>query len=261
LRATETTSAMTISPVRAAANHLFMTALHHGPRGVRYAGGVSPEPVSIALPSGGSVSGLWLAPGRSGACVVLAHGAGVGMAHKSMVAIAEGLAERGIASLRYNFPYMERQSRRVDAPPIAHAAVRAAAVAAKALAGGAPLFAGGRSFGARMTSQAQAKATLDGVRGLVFFAFPLHPANQGSEERAVHLREVDLPMLFLQGTRDALAEAERLARVVGQLGPRAELAWLEDADHSFHVRAGSGRSDAAVMAEALDRAADWMLSH
>lgn len=178
-----------------------------------------------------------------------------------MAAIAAGLAERGVASLRYNFPYMELRSRRVDAPPIAHAAVRAAAMIAKGLAGGAPLFAGGRSFGGRMTSQAQAKAPLDGVSGLIFFAFPLHPAGQPGEERAVHLSGIALPMLFLQGTRDALAEAERLARVVGQLGSRAELAWLEDADHSFHVRAAGGRSDAAVMAEALDRAADWMRSH
>jgi predicted alpha/beta-hydrolase family hydrolase len=183
------------------------------------------------------------------------------MAHKSMAAIAEGLAERGIASLRYNFPYMERQSRRVDPPPIAHAAVRAAVVAARVLAGDVPLFAGGRSFGGRMTSQAQAKAPLAGVRGLVFFAFPLHPAGKPGEERAAHLVEVALPMLFLQGTRDALAEPERLARTVAALGPSAEVAWLEEADHSFHVRAASGRTNAGAMAQALDRAAQWMRRH
>lgn len=215
----------------------------------------------VEIPGAESVSGLWLAPARPAACLVLAHGAGVGMAHASMATIAEGLAERGIASLRYNFPFMERGSRRVDPPPIAHAAVRAAVSAAAELAGDAPLFAGGRSFGGRMTSQAQAKAPLEAVRGLIFFAFPLHPAGQPGEERAAHLAQVALPMLFLQGTRDALAEMARMTKVVAGLGARAELAVLEDADHSFNVRAASGRTNAEVMAEALDRAAVWMGGH
>lgn len=226
-----------------------------------YAELVSAEPVTIGMQSGDATSGLWLAPSAPTACLVLAHGAGAGMAHPSMAAIAEGLAERGVASLRFNFPFMERKSRRVDPPPIAQAAVRAAAAAARAMAGDAPLFAGGKSFGGRMTSQAQAKAPLEGVRGLVFFAFPLHPAGSPGEERATHLADVDLPMLFVQGTRDALAERERLARVVAALEGRASLVWEEAADHSFHVPASSGRKDAEVMADILARAAAWIAAH
>jgi hypothetical protein len=155
---------------------------------------------------------------------------------------------------------MERGGKRVDPPPVAHAAVRQAVAAAR-LRGPAPLFAGGRSFGARMTSQAQALAPLDGVRGLIFFAFPLHPAGKPSEERAAHLASVAIPMLFLQGSKDALAELDLLQHTVAGLGDRAALDLIPEADHSFHVPAKSGRKDAEVLADTLDVAAAWMASH
>ena len=215
--------------------------------------------VTIDLGSGGSVSGLWLRPAKPRACLVLAHGAGAGMAHRSMTAIAEGLAGRGVATLRYQFPYMEKGSRRPDQPAIAHAAVRAACRRAATLAGEMSLFAGGKSFGGRMTSQAQAREPLTGVRGLVFFGFPLHPAGKPSVERADHLAEVGVPMLFLQGTRDALAELELLQPVVARLGKRAKLVLASDADHSFHVPAKTGRKDPEVLADLLREAADWMI--
>jgi predicted alpha/beta-hydrolase family hydrolase len=215
--------------------------------------------VTIDLEAGGSVSGLWLRPGRAEACLVLAHGAGAGMAHRSLAAIAEGLAERGVATLRYQFPYMEKGSKRPDSPAIAHAAVRAACRRAAALAKALPLFAGGKSFGGRMTSQAQALQPLAGVRGLVFFGFPLHPAGKPSVDRADHLAKVALPMLFLQGTRDALAELKLLEPAVAKLGKRAKLVLAPDADHSFHVPARSGRNDKDVLASLLDAAARWMM--
>jgi uncharacterized protein len=214
---------------------------------------------SLTLETGtGSVSGLWLEPPMAKACLVLAHGAGAGMTHKSMTAIAEGLAERAIATLRFQFPYMERGTRRPDPPAVAQAAVRAACAEAVRRAGDVPLFAGGRSFGGRMTSQAQAKAALPEVRGLVFFAFPLHPAGKPSVERADHLGDVTLPMLFLQGTRDALAELDLLQGVVSGLGRRAKLVLAPEADHSFHVPASSGRKDADVLATLLDQVSTWM---
>ncbi|HRP11592.1 MAG TPA: hypothetical protein PLK37_11195 [Terricaulis sp.] len=203
-------------------------------------------------------SALWLAPPDAKAAYVFAHGAGAGMAHKSMAAIAEGLAARGIATLRYNFLYMERGSKRPDAPPLAHAAVRAAVAQAHALAADLPLFAGGRSFGGRMTSQAQALEPLAHVRGLIFFAFPLHPAGKPGDERAAHLRDVRTPMLFLQGDHDALAELDLLQPVVASLGERATLKLLAHADHSFHAPAKSGRKDGDVLTEALDAAAAWI---
>lgn len=205
-------------------------------------------------------SGIWSAPAEPKACLVLAHGAGVGMTHKSMEAVAQGLVARGIAVLRYNFPYMERGSKRVDPPAVAHKAVRDAVAAARKLSATLPLFAGGRSFGGRMTSQAQAGAPLEGVRGLVFFAFPLHPAGAPSEERAAHLKDVRIPMLFLQGTRDALAELTLLKRTVKSLGTRATLVLAQDADHSFHVPAKTGRKDSAILDEILDAVASWMCS-
>jgi hypothetical protein len=182
------------------------------------------------------------------------------MTHPAMDAVAVGLAARGIAVLRYNFPYMERGSKRVDAPAIAHKAVRAAVAVGRARSASLPLFAGGRSFGARMTSQAQAKAPLEGVRGLVFFAFPLHPAGAPSDERAAHLKDVRVPMLFLQGTRDALADLALLRPMLKSLGRRAKLVLAQDADHSFHVPAKTGRKDSEILAELLDSAAAWMLS-
>jgi uncharacterized protein len=214
--------------------------------------------LTILIDESESVSGLWLAPAAARACLVLAQGAGAGMAHRSMAALADGLAERGIATLRYQFPYMQRGLRRPDPPPVAHAAVRAAVAAAARQAGALPLFAGGRSFGGRMTSQAQAAAPLAGLRGLVFFAFPLHPAGKPSDARAAHLGEVALPMLFLQGTRDELAQLDLLRPAVERLGQRATLKLAQDADHAFHVPARTGRRDSDVLAEMLDAAAEWM---
>ena len=205
-----------------------------------------------------TVSILWEAPPDALACLVLAHGAGAGMSHRAMAATAHGLAERRIATLRYQFPYMEKGGKRVDPPPVAHAAVRAAVAEARALAGSLPLFAGGRSFGGRMTSQAQALAPLADVRGLVFFAFPLHTAGKPSTERAEHLAAITIPMLFLQGSKDTLAELDLLRPVVARLGERARLHIAEAADHSFHAPAKSGRRDPEVLAEILDVAAAWM---
>jgi predicted alpha/beta-hydrolase family hydrolase len=219
---------------------------------------MTPTQITIPLDGDTSVSGLWLAPPEVKAVYVFAHGAGAGMAHKAMTAAANGLAERGIATLRYNFLYMERGSKRPDPPPLAHAAVRAAVAKAKELASDTPLFAGGRSFGGRMTSQAQALDALPSVRGLIFFAFPLHPAGKPGDERATHLNDVKIPMLFLQGDNDALAELDLLRRVIERLGQRATLQLLAHADHSFHAPAKSGRKDAEVLAEALDAAAAWM---
>ena len=214
--------------------------------------------VVIPIEGQAAVSGLWQAPPDPRAVLVLAHGAGAGMRHRSMAAIAHGLAGRGVATLRYQFPYMEKGGKRVDPPPVAHAAVRAAVAEATRLAGAAPLFAGGRSFGGRMTSQAQAQAPLPGVRGLVFFAFPLHPAGKPSTERAGHLADVKVPMLFLQGTKDLLAQLDLLRQTVAGLGARASLRLFEEADHSFHAPAKTGRNDAEILAQLLDAAADWM---
>ncbi|MBI3677462.1 MAG: dienelactone hydrolase family protein [Proteobacteria bacterium] len=215
---------------------------------------------SVTIPVGeAKTSGLFLAPKNARACLVLAHGAGAGMTHKAMSAIADGLAKRDIATLRFNFLYMERGSRRPDVPALAHATVRAAVAEAARLAPKLPLFAGGKSFGGRMTSQAQALAPLTNVRGLVFFGFPLHPAGKPGTERAKHLADVAVPMLFLQGSRDALAELALVKTVVGDLGKRAKLAVFEDADHSFHIPAKSGRKDGEVMDEMLDIAGEWML--
>jgi len=219
------------------------------------------EGVTIAIEGSGSVSGLWQTPAAPRACLVLAHGAGAGMTHRSMIAIADGLAERGVATLRYQFPYMERGSKRVDAPLAAHATVRAAVAEGRRRAGALPLFAGGKSFGGRMTSQAQGLAPLEGVRGLVFFGFPLHPAGKPSATRADHLSAVNVPMLFLQGTKDLLAERDLLERTLARLGDHATLDLAEDADHSFHIPAKTGRKDPEVLGEILDRAAGWITTH
>lgn len=182
------------------------------------------------------------------------------MAHPFLAAVAKGLAERGIATLRYNFPYMEKGTRRPDTPKVAHAAVRMAVEDAARRLPGVPLFAGGKSFGGRMTSQAQAIEPLPAVNGLVFLGFPLHQAGKPAIERAAHLAEVKVPMLFLQGTRDELADLGLLGPVVQQLGARATLETFEDADHSFHVPARTGRKDAEVMADVLDALARWISS-
>ena len=216
------------------------------------------EPQSIVIPVGGErVSGLLLRPPESRALYIFAHGAGAGVAHRSMASAAEGLAGRGIATLRYQFLYMEKGARRPDPPRLAHAAVRAAADEAARLAPDLPLYAGGRSFGGRMTSQAQAVSPLPGVRGLAFLAFPLHPAGKPGTERAEHLADVRIPMLFVSGTRDALAETDLLKSVVAGLGGRATLHLVDRADHSFKVAASSGRTAAAAEAEALDALAAW----
>jgi uncharacterized protein len=192
------------------------------------------------------------------ACCVLAHGAGAGMTHRFMVAVADGLAGRAIATLRFQFPYMEVRSKRPDRPTLAHATVRAAVATGAKLAPGLPLFAGGKSFGARMTSQAQAETPLPSVRGLIFLGFPLHPANKPSDERGRHLADVGIPMLFVQGTRDALADTRLLVPTVDALGAGATLQLLDHADHSFHVPVRSGQTDAQVLDQALDDAAAWM---
>ncbi|KRP87336.1 putative alpha/beta-hydrolase family hydrolase [Bradyrhizobium sp. USDA 4503] len=219
------------------------------------------QPLTITVSDDSTVSALLLRPAQARSAYVFAHGAGAGMTHPSMVAIAEGLAERGIATLRYQFPYMEKGSKRPDPPAVAQATVRAAVAEAARHCGELPLFAGGKSFGGRMTSQAQAKAPLAGVRGLLFLGFPLHPAGKPSSERARHLAEVKVPMLFLQGTRDALAELDLLEPVVKGLGHRATLHPVQEADHSFHVLKRSGRNDREVMADVLDAFAGWVAKH
>jgi hypothetical protein len=221
---------------------------------------MSTKPVSIRV-NDASVSGLWQKPRVAKAALVLAHGAGAGMAHPWMSAAADGLGERGIATLRFNFPYMERGSKRRDGPALAQAAVLAATAEAARLGPGLPLFAGGKSYGGRMTSRAQSTEPLPGVRGLVFFGFPLHPAGAPGSERAKPLDEVKVPMLFLQGTNDALADLKLLRKVVAGLGPHATLTLSEHADHNFHVPAKSGGNDMAVMAAVLDAARDWMIAH
>jgi predicted alpha/beta-hydrolase family hydrolase len=217
------------------------------------------EPVIVNV-GAGQVSGLLLRPSRAKALYLFAHGAGAGMTHRAMESNAQGLAERGIATLRYQFPYMEKGSRQPDPPKIAHAAVRAAAEKARELAPDLPLFAGGRSFGGRMTSQTQTEAPLAGARGLAFLGFPLHPAGKPGIERAEHLSLVQVPMLFVSGSRDALAELDLLNSVVRSLGEQATLHLVMDADHSFKVAAKSGRTPSDAEADALDAMADWMLA-
>jgi uncharacterized protein len=213
--------------------------------------------ITINIDPAHAVSGLLLVPRDAVACFVLAHGAGAGMTHPFLRAVADGLCERRVATLRYQFPYMQAGSKRPDRPQLAHATVRAAVAAASHLAPRVPLIAGGKSFGGRMTSQAQAETALPGVVGLAFLGFPLHPAGKPSEDRAEHLARVHVPMLFLQGTRDTLAEQSLLARVLGRLA-NATSYMVDNADHSFHVPARSGRRDPDVLAEVLDVLAGWI---
>jgi predicted alpha/beta-hydrolase family hydrolase len=219
---------------------------------------VSAQKLDIEIGSANSVSALLIHPPQARACFVFAHGAGAGMNHPFMETFAAGLGERGVATLRYQFPYMEKGSRRPDPPAIAQAAVRAAVAEARRHCGKLPLIAGGKSFGGRMTSQAQANAPLEDVDGLAFVGFPLHPAGKPSSDRAKHLADVLIPMLFLQGSRDSLAELKLLEPVVKSLGPSASLHVVEAADHSFHVPARSGRNDREVMNEILDAFAAWI---
>ena len=216
-----------------------------------------PQPIRIEW-EGGRVSGLLQGTDGARACLVLAHGAGAGMTHPFMAAVARGLAERGLATLRYQFPYMERRAKRPDSPKVAQATVRAAVLEAARLAPGLPLFAGGKSFGGRMTSQAQSESSLPGVRGLAFLGFPLHAPGRPSSDRGEHLFEVQIPMLFLQGSRDDFADLKLLAPLVARLGVGATLTVIPDADHSFHVPARSGRSDADVLADIPGVLAGWM---
>ena len=204
-----------------------------------------------------SVSGLLLRPPDAKALYLFAHGAGAAMTHKAMESNAQGLAQRGIATLRYQFLYMEKGSKRPDPPRLAHAVVRAAAAKAAEVAPDLPLFAGGRSLGGRMTSQAQAEEPLPGVRGLAFLGFPLHPAGNPGIDRAEHLSRIRVPMLFISGDRDALAALDLLKPVVSGLGDLGALHLIKHADHSFKVAAKSGRTAAEAEAEALDALAGW----
>ena len=216
------------------------------------------DPLTIAVEGGIPVSALLNLPSAARACYILAHGAGAGMQHPFMSAAASELAALGIATLRFQFPYMQRRSRRPDPPALCHATVRAATLEAARRAPGLPLFAGGRSFGGRMSSQAQAIEPLPGVRGLAFLGFPLHPAGRPADSRADHLSRVQIPMLFLQGTRDALAERSLLEALVARLGERASLVWAQDADHSFHAPARTGRDAAQVRGALLQALSEWM---
>lgn len=206
----------------------------------------------------GTVSAILRQPDRARACYVLAHGAGADMRHSFMERVAEGLANRGIATFRFNFPHMEKKLGRPDQPAVAHAAIRAAVAEAARLCPGLKLFAGGKSFGGRMTSQAQSKSPLPGVRGLAFLGFPLHAAKKPSSERAEHLAGITVPMLFLQGTRDELADLGHLTPVIAQLGAKATLHQVEGGDHSFAVLKKSGRTNEEALTEVLDALTAWI---
>jgi predicted alpha/beta-hydrolase family hydrolase len=217
--------------------------------------------LKIDVADSGSISALALDGDDCRAAYVFAHGAGAGMRHAFMADVAARLAARGVATLRFNFPAMEHGARRPDAPRIAHAAVRAAVVAASERWPGLPLFAGGKSFGGRMTSQAQAEAPLAGVRGLVLVGFPLHPPKRPGSERGEHLDRVQPPMLFLQGTRDELADSALVHALIDRLGRRATLVTIDGADHAFHVRRSSGSNDRAVLDRIADAIGDWMAQY
>ena len=210
-----------------------------------------------ATKSSGRVSALLTLPKDAEWLLVLAHGAGAGMRHRFMDQISVQLAQEGIATFRYQFPYMEDGSRRPDPKPILFATVRSAIESAKKFAGGLPLLAGGKSMGGRMTSLAASEEPLPKVHGIVFFGFPLHPAGQPSTERADHLQKVNVPMLFLQGTRDALANLKLLKPVCKKLGKRATLHIVDGADHSFHVLKSSGTTDENVLNDLARIAKNW----
>jgi len=216
----------------------------------------SAQPLRIALENDG-VAALLQEADAAHAALVLAHGAGAGMEHPFMASLAHALAAKGVSTLRFQFPYMEHGSKRPDTPAVAHAAIRAAVAEAARTLPGVPLFAGGKSFGGRMTSQAQAKEPLEGVRGLVFVGFPLHPAKKPGVERAAHLAQVRVPMLFLQGTRDALAEWDLIEPTVMALGGRATLERIEAADHAFAVRAKDAPRPRNVVDELAEAIARW----
>src|SRR6266851_67291 len=216
------------------------------------------EQLRFGVEGGGDVSALLSRPAKARRLLALAHGAGAGMSHPFMDNLADALASVGVAAFRYQFPYMEQRRRVPDSPAVLMATVAAALRAAAQAVPGLPLFAGGKSMGGRMTSQAAAQHPLDGVRGLVFFGFPLHPPNRPGTKRADHLAKVTAPMLFLQGTRDTLADLKLLRPVCAKLGSRATLHVIETADHSFHVLKSSGRNDVEVMRELAETAVSWV---
>ncbi len=229
-----------------------------------YMGATKTQSLRITVDTAGqtrrSVSALLMSPGQPRAVYVFAHGAGAGMAHAFMAALSEELAQRQVATLRFQFPFMEQGGKRPDNPAVAQAAVRAAVDEARRRPPGVPLYAGGKSFGGRMTSQAQAAEPMEGVAGLAFVGFPLHPSGKPGVSRAAHLAQVRCPMLFLQGTRDALADLPLLQSVLAPFGARVQLAVFDDADHAFHVRVRSGSTDEAVLQQLADTLAAWFLS-
>jgi len=206
----------------------------------------------------GMVSALWVMPQNAKALLVMAHGAGAGMRHRFMEDSAAKLAELGVATLRYQFPYMEKRIKRPDSEAVLTDTVRAAFATAKKLAGDLPLFAGGKSMGGRMTSLAAAKRPLEGAHGLIYFGFPLHAAGKPGAERGAHLAQVKLPMLFLQGSRDALADLKLLRPLCRKLGKQIELFVIPGGDHSFHMLKSSGKSDEQGLSGAVEKAAQWM---
>jgi predicted alpha/beta-hydrolase family hydrolase len=216
------------------------------------------QQLKIETGNAGAVAALLMLPPQARACFVLAHGAGAGMTDPFMETVAAGLCERNVATLRYQFQYMEKAGKRPDSPPVAHATVRAAVTEAARCCPGLSLIAGGKSFGGRMTSQAQAIAPLPGVAGLAFLGFPLHPVGKPSDERAKHLSDIHVPMLFMQGTHDKLAELKLFEPLIERLGPSSSLYPVQQADHSFHVPARSGRNDREVMSEMLDKLTAWI---
>jgi len=215
------------------------------------------ELLRFGVEGGGEVSALLSRPAKARRLLVLAHGAGAGMSHPFMENLADALASVGVATFRYQFPYMEQRRRVPDSPVVLMATVASAVRAAAESVPGLPLFAGGKSMGGRMTSQAAAQHPLDGVQGLVFFGFPLHPPNRPGTKRADHLAKVTTPTLFLQGTRDTLADLNLLRPVCARLGSQATLHVIETADHSFHVLKRSGRNDAEVLQELAETVASW----
>src|SRR6266705_7076371 len=215
------------------------------------------EQLRFGVEGGGEVSALLCRPAKARRLLVLAHGAGAGMSHPFIEKLASELAGVGVATLRYQFPYMEQKRRVPDASAVLTATVVAAVHAAAEAAPGLPLLAGGKSMGGRMTSQAAAERPLDGVRGLVFFGFPLHPPNRPGTKRAEHLAKVNVPMLFLEGTRDTLADLTLLRPICEKLGSRATLHIIQEGDHSFHVLKKAGKTDAEVIKELAETTAAW----